>query len=82
MYYFKWMCSVHGFTHFSGIPNIMKHYSFMMMQKTVFIYLFIPQNELIDMAIFQDLIISPSTINKQTKDSNKLTVIENKQKVS
>ena len=34
------------------------------------------------MTIFQDFIISPGPINKQTGYSNKLTVSENKQTVS
>ena len=45
-------------------------------------FLFIPQNELTDMTIFQDFIISRGPINKQTEDSNKLTVSEIKQTVS
>ena len=44
--------------------------------------LFIPQTELIDRTIFQDFIISPGPINKQTEDTNKLAVSENEQMVS
>ena len=41
--------------------------------------LFIPQNEFIDMTIFQGFINSPDPINKLTEVLNKQTVRENKQ---